>query len=59
MPIMKIIFSEPLEDDDAIAIFGENMQEFSENVRRDGILSNLDHLDDLLGGEGSIDYEVI
>ena len=59
MPILEINFAEPLARDEIIGVFGTTVEDYSENVRRDSILSNLDYLDDLLGGEGAISFEMI
>ena len=59
MPILQISFAAPLGAEEIIAAFGTSGQDVAENVYRNGMLSSLDHLEDLLGGEGAISFEMI
>ena len=54
MPIVVIQFSENLSKKEVVNLFGGEIQDHV----RGGILTNLDYLDDLFGGEDSVGFQV-
>jgi len=58
IPVVKVQFSTALNQQEIIAALGGDMQTALSMVNSDGILTNLDYLDDLMGGDGSIGYQI-
>lgn len=58
VPVVKVQFSVALDQQAIIAALGGDMQSVQTAMNSDGILTNLDYLDDLMGGEGSIGYQI-
>ena len=58
MPLVNIKFAEGLTGDEFLKVFGENV-DISDVIDVNGLLRDLSYLDDLLGGEGSVSYEVV
>jgi len=58
IPVVKVQFSTALNQQEIIAALGGDMQTALSMVNSDGILNNLDYLDDLMGGDGSIGYQI-
>jgi VCBS repeat-containing protein len=58
VPVVKVQFSVALDQQAIIAALGGDMQSVQSAMNSDGILTNLDYLDDLMGGEGSIGYQI-
>ena len=58
MPLVNIKFAEGLTGDEFLKIFDENV-DMSDVIDVNGLLRDLSYLDDLLGGEGSVSYEVV
>lgn len=56
IPVVKIQFSETLDQQAIISALGGDKATALSSITLDGILTNLDYLDDLMGGEGSIGY---
>jgi len=58
VPVVKVQFSVALDQQAIIAALGGDMQSVQSAMNSDGILTNLDYLDDLMGGDGSIGYQI-
>ena len=56
IPVVKVQFSETLDQQAIISALGGDKATALSSITSDGILTNLDYLDDLMGGEGSIGY---
>ena len=59
MPFINIKFAEALNLKEIIEIFGTEMADIEGKFNPNGILMDLDYFDDLLGGDGSIGYEIV
>ena len=58
MPLVNIKFAEGLTGDEFLKVFGENV-DISDVIDVNGLLRDLSYLDDLLGGDGSVGFEII
>ena len=58
MPLVNIKFAEGLTGDEFLKVFDEGV-DISDVIDVNGLLRDLSYLDDLLGGEGSVSYEVV
>ena len=58
MPLVNIKFAEGLTGDEFLKVFDENV-DISDVINVNGLLRDLSYLDDLLGGESSVSYEVV
>ena len=58
VPMVMLSFAEAMSKDDVIAVFGSDKSDVHANVNGNGILTNLDYLDDLLGGEDALGFQI-
>jgi hypothetical protein len=58
IPIVTVHFSEALDQQAIINALGGDLQTALTSFNSDGILTNIDYLDDLMGGVGSIGYQI-
>ena len=58
VPMVMVSFSEAVSKADVIAIFGDDKSDVHANVNGNGILTNLDYLDDLLGGVDALGFQI-
>ena len=59
MPIIKIGFAEEVSVDEFFEILNKDENNIGDVINPNGILIDYNYFDDLLGGDGSIGYEVI
>ena len=59
MPIIKIGFAEEVSVDEFFEILDKDENNIGDVINPNGILIDYNYFDDLLGGDGSIGYEVI
>ena len=58
VPMVMLSFAEAMSKDEVIAVFGSDKSDVHANVNGNGILTNLDYLDDLLGGEDALGFQI-
>ena len=58
IPVVTIDFSNPMTEAQIISALGGDEAVAATLVNSDGILTNLDYLDDLLGGPDAVGYQV-
>ena len=58
VPMVMVSFAEAMSKDDVIAVFGSDKSDVHANVNGNGILTNLDYLDDLLGGDDALGFQI-
>lgn len=58
IPIVTVHFSETLDQQAIINALGGDLSTALSSFNSDGILTNIDFLDDLMGGVGSIGYQI-
>ena len=58
VPMVMLSFAESMSKDEVIAVFGSDKSDVHANVNGNGILTNLDYLDDLLGGDDALGFQI-
>ncbi len=58
VPMVMLSFAEAMSKEEVIAVFGSDKSDVHANVNGNGILTNLDYLDDLLGGDDALGFQI-